>query len=293
MNEAEVLVDDPKEEVLEVEAADGDEVESDEASTEVSKTEEADSEDVVVTIGEDSPPSEQEEAERAPEWVRELRKANREKDRQIRELQQRLQTPAKSEDVSVSVGVEPDISDDGIDYDKDKFKAAWSAWNQRKQAHEAKQREAEEAAKQAKDAWQAKLDAYNKAKAELRVKNFEEVEAVALEIFSVTQQGVILQGADNPAIVVAALGSNPGKAKELAAIADPVKFAFAVAKLETQMKVQQRKAAPVPDKAVRGTSGVSSAAADQTLARLRAEAEKTGDMSKVVAYKRASQSRAK
>jgi hypothetical protein len=56
----------------------------------------------------------------------------------------------------------------------------------------------------------------------------------------------MLQGADNPALVVYALGKNPKKAKELSEIKDPVKFAFAVAKLEKELKVTNRRAAPHP-----------------------------------------------
>jgi len=132
--------------------------------------------------------------------------------------------------------------------------------------------------------WQAKLDGYSKAKAELKVKDFEDAEAVAQELFNVTQQGVMLQGADNPALVVYALGKNPKKAKELSEIKDPVKFAFAVAKLEKELKVTNRKAAPPPERIVSGT-GRTSGAVDSTLERLRAEAEKTGNMTKVIQYK--------
>ena len=85
--------------------------------------------------------------------------------------------------------------------------------------------------------------------------------------------------------MIYALGKNPTKAKELSAINDPVKFAFAVAKLETQLKVTNRKAAPPPESTVRGTGRVSGAV-DSTLERLRADAEKTGDYSKVMQYKR-------
>jgi hypothetical protein len=73
--------------------------------------------------------------------------------------------------------------------------------------------------------------------------------------------------------------------KELSSIKDPVKFAFAVAKLETQLKVSNRKAAPPPEKVVKGTGRVSGSV-DSTLERLREEAAKSGDMSKVIAYKR-------
>jgi hypothetical protein len=84
--------------------------------------------------------------------------------------------------------------------------------------------------------------------------------------------------------VIYALGKNLKKAKELSEITDPVKFAFAVAKLEKDLKVTNRKAAPPPEKIVSGT-GRSSGAVDSTLERLRAEAEKTGNMTKVIQYK--------
>jgi hypothetical protein len=107
---------------------------------------------------------------------------------------------------------------------------------------------------------------------------------VAQEVFSITQQGVLLQGADNPALVVYALGKNPAKAKELASITDPVKFAFAVAKLEKDLKVTNRRQAPAPERIVTGT-GRSSGAVDSTLERLREDAARTGNMTKVIAYK--------
>ena len=94
----------------------------------------------------------------------------------------------------------------------------------------------------------------------------------------------MLQGADNPALVIYALGKNPKKAKELADIKDPVKFAFAVAKLEKELKVTNRRAAPPPERVVSGT-GRSSGAVDSTLERLREDAARTGNMTKVIAYK--------
>jgi hypothetical protein len=98
----------------------------------------------------------------------------------------------------------------------------------------------------------------------------------------------VLQGADNPALVIYALGRNPKKAKELSEIKDPVKFAFAVAKLEKDLKVTNRKAAPPPERVVSGT-GRSSGAVDSTLERLRTEAAKSGDFTKVIQYKKSKQ----
>ncbi|MES3022751.1 MAG: hypothetical protein V4857_14320 [Pseudomonadota bacterium] len=238
---------------------------------------------VVVTIGEEAPPSEEEEAAAAPAWVKELRKTNRELTRKVREFEQ--QKAAPDEKAAEAVGKEPDMDDPDVDYDKEVFKKKWSEWNARKAAQENRERAAVEAQKAQTDAWQAKLDTHNKAKAEIKVPDYEEAEALAIETLSVTQRGIIVGGADNSALVIYALGKNPAKAKELASINDPVKFAFAVAKLETQLKVAPRKAPPVPERSVRGSTSVA-IGADAELERLRADAEKTGDMSKVMAYKK-------
>ena len=240
---------------------------------------EVDAEEVVVSIGEEAPPHEQNTP--APEWVRELRKTNRELQRQNRELQSKLQVQP-TEIKPVVIGAKPKLEDH--DYDADKYEEALTGWFERKrQADEVNARQQAEVMNQQK-AWQAKLDGYGKAKAELRVRDYEDAEAVAQEVFSITQQGVILQGAENPALVVYALGKNPKKAKELAEVSDPVKFAFAVAKLEKELKVTNRRAAPAPERIVSGT-GRSSGAVDSTLDRLREEAARTGNMTKVIQYK--------
>jgi hypothetical protein len=245
----------------------------------VDEVEPEDTEEVVVSIGEEAPPPE--EHTPAPEWVKELRKTNRELQRQNRELQGRLQA-APPETKPVVIGNKPKLEDH--DYDADAYEEALTSWFERKrQADEVNAKQEAEVMNQQK-AWQAKLDGYGKAKAELRVKDFEDAEEVAQQVFSITQQGVLLQGADNPALVVYALGKNPAKAKELAEIKDPVKFAFAVAKLEKDLKVTNRRQAPAPERIVTGT-GRSSGAVDSTLERLREEAARTGNMTKVIQYK--------
>ena len=246
----------------------------------VDEVETEDTEEVVVSIGEEAPPPE--EQTHAPEWVRELRKTNRELQRQNRELQGKLQSTAQTETKPVVLGKKPSLED--YDYDADKFEVALADWFDRKRQSDETQAKQEAEVMNQQKAWQAKLDGYGKAKADLRVKDFEDAEAVAQELFNITQQGVVLQGADNPALVIYALGKNPKKAKELSDIKDPVKFAFAVAKLEKELKVTNRRAAPPPERIVSGTGRVSGAV-DSTLERLRAEAEKTGNMTKVIQYK--------
>lgn len=267
---------------VEVEAEEVEQPEKVEGEEQAAATEqEATEDDVVVTIDGETPP--QEDKEPAPEWVRDLRKKNREDQRKIRELEAKLQSVTAAEQKPAELGKKPSLED--FDYDTDKYEQALDAWKDRKRDYDAKEAKRKQADEAQKEAWQKKLDDYAKSKTELKVKDFDEAEALIQDSFNQTQQGIVLQGSDNPALLVLALGRNPTKAKELAGITDPVKFAFAVAKLETQLKVTNRKAPPAPERTVKGTAPVSGAV-DSTLERLRAEAEKTGDFSKVTAYKR-------
>lgn len=267
--------------VDEQDSGDVETTESDDGDTTDEDAEPADDE-VVVTLGDE--PAPEDDDKRAPDWVRELRKSNREKDRRIRELEQKVSVVQPASAAPVVIGPKPTL--EGCDYDSDKFSSDLESWHERKRKVDeaaTKQRQEEE---NARATWQTKLDAYGKAKTALKVKDYDDAESVVQDVFSITQQGILLDGADNPAILTYALGKNPKKAKELASLTNPVKFAFAVAKLETQLKVQPRKTAPVPERSIRSTVAGTSAV-DNQLDRLRAESEKTGDLSKVVAYKSA------
>lgn len=243
--------------------------------------EESEPDEVIITIGDEAPPEEEEK--RAPDWVRELRKANREKDRRIRELEARVQTAQPAAVQADPVGAKPTL--ESCDFDGEKLAAELESWYDRKAKAERAADEKRRAEESERAAWQAKLDAYGSAKAKLKVRDYEDAEASAMDVLSVVQQGVILSGAENPARLVYALGKHPSKAKELAAITDPVKFAFAVAKLETQLRTAPaKKAAPTPERVVK-SSVAGAAAVDNQLEKLRDEAAKTGDMSKLMAYR--------
>ncbi len=239
--------------------------------------------EVTISIGDEASPASEEDEAKAPEWVKELRKNQRELAKRNRELEAKLKAMEGAPTKPAELGPKPTLEDH--EFDPDKYGAALEAWHERKRVHDEEARKKTDEENQAKAAWQARLDAYNKAKAELKVKGADEAEAMVKDIMSVTQQGIILSGAERPELVVVALGKNPKKAKELAAIKDPVKFAFAVAKLETQLKVTTKKAPP-PEETPPAGGATKSGVVDSQLERLRADAAKTGDFSKVNAYKR-------
>ena len=262
------------------------ELEDDQASDDEDSDTEAEADEdegfVAVTIGGEAPPPEDEEAERAPEWVRDLRKQYREEKRRNKELQEQLAKTTGATRVA-ELGEKPTL--EKADYDTERYEKELAAWYERKRKHDEVEAARQSEAQAADREWRQKLEGYQSAKATLKVRDYDEAEDVVQDAFSVTQQGMILQGAENPALLVYALGKNPKRAKELASIKDPVKFAFAVARLETQLKVTKRKASSKPDPKITGTGRVSGAV-DSTLERLRADAERTGDYSKVFQYKK-------
>lgn len=236
--------------------------------------------EVVITIGDKEP---EHEEEQAVPWVRELRKTARELAKENRELKAKLHAPA--EDKTVQLGKKPSMQDDGIDYDEEKYEAALTQWHETKRQIDTKAAKAREDQEAQTKAWQTKLDGYGKGKADLRVPDFDDAEGVAQEKLSVTQQGIVLQAAENSAMFVYAIGKSKEHAEKLAAITDPVKFAWEAGKLEGSMKQATRPKSPPPPARLAQGSAKISGANDSTLENLRAAAAKSGDYSKVLAYK--------
>jgi hypothetical protein len=286
MAEIEEIYEDDQDEVekeLDIEDA---AIDEDEGEPE-DKAESEDSDEIIVAIDGEEPPPQEEQA--APEWVRELRREHRELKKRNRELESRVSQSTETNPV-VNLGPKPNL--EALDYDTEKYEQSLADWYERKRLVDDQQAKARRAEEEQQRAWNAKLEGYVEAKTKLKVRDYDDAEEVAQQLFNVVQQGVMIQGAENPALVIYALGKNPKKAKELAAIDDPVKFAFAVAKLESQLKISNRKAATKPEKTFSATAPARGAV-DSTLERLREEASKTGNMDKVMAYKRAQKQAAK
>jgi len=251
---------------------------------EIEDAQESEIEEVTVTIGEESPPQE-EEQEEAPSWVKELREQQRQLKKENKELKKKLEVKSESvESMPTAPKQKPTLEE--CDYDEDVYAEKLDQHYQDKQEYKKHQEKINTQQQEQTQAWESTLQSYAEKRNSLKVSDYEDAEEIVTETLNETQQGMILQGADNPATLVYALGKNPQKAKELAGIQDPVKFAFAVAKLEAQLKVTpKRKPTTKVEKTIKG-SGSLSGTMDKKLDRLREEANKTGDFSKVHAYKK-------
>lgn len=272
------------------EVVDGETTEVEGAQTEAAN----DDEGITVTLG-DEPADEESDDSKAAPWVRELRKTHRETVRHLRAMEAenaRLKA-GKTEPAAQPVGEKPRLAD--FSFDEEAHEKALDAWHERKRAAEDRERRQREADEQQRTQWTGRLGAVDKAAAALRVPDHDEALQLFEDQLSVVQRGIILAAPNDPktsALLRYALGKNPAKAKALAEITDPVKFTWAAAQLEAQLKVAPRKSAPPPERVVR-SSVAGAAAVDTSLQRLRDEAEKTGDFSKVLAYKNSQRAKQK
>lgn len=252
---------------------------------EESSEEEEEEDGVIVTIGDEDPPAEEEEEKTAPKWVKDLRKQTKEQAKRIRELEQEAAAKAAPATKVPELGPKPTLEDS--DWDAEDFEQKLDAWKERKlkidqaKADEQKQQEAQQ------KEWQDRLSFYAKGKVDLKARNFDDAESTVMAMFDQTQQGIIIDVMDNPALMVYALGTNPKAAEKLAAIKKPTKFLRELSRMEDkELKVSKKTAPPAPEGKVSSGSARISGSVDSNLERLRAEAEKTGDYSKVTQYRR-------
>lgn len=279
---------DPIEDNQEVESQENPEETQDESNQ--SDDETSEDEEFVITVGDEEPePSDDDDfsGKPAPTWVKELRKKEREARKRIKELEAQMQQ-AKPADKPIEVGPKPKLAD--FDYDEDQFESAVEQWHERKRQVEQQQAAKQAEEEKAKQAWQQKIQSYEERRQNVasKVRDFEELEEAAKDKLSPTQQGILIHAADNPELIMYHLGKNLAKAKELSEITDPIQFAFAAAKLDAQMKIQTRKPATQPERKPSG-SGSLNGVVDKKLAQLEAEAERTGDRTELIKYKKSLQ----
>lgn len=265
--------------------------EEDTTESEEKSSEDDDEDSVVVTIGDEKPPVEDEEEKAAPKWVKDLRKQTKEQAKLIRELQAEKAASAAPAAKTPELGPKPTLEDS--DWDAEDFEVKLTEWHDRKRQVEQDKAKAVEQQEAQQKAWQGKLTRYTEAQTNLKARDFADVEESVKGILDETQLAIIVQAAKDPALMVYAIGKNPKKAAELAGLKNYVEFAYALGELSKDMKVTTRKAAPAPEGKVRGGSAPISGSVDSNLERLRADAEKSGDYSKVSAYRRAQKEKQK
>jgi hypothetical protein len=220
----------------------------------------------------------------APKWVAELRKSHKEILREKRELQrQNEELRAKLPQPVQALATKPTL--DQYDYDETRFSEAYDRWMEQKSSHDAAERAKIDAQRKEHEEVENFKKSYAARKESLGVEDFEEAESEVGAILNQTQAGLLMRGADDPAVLVYALSKSPARLMDLAKITDPVKFTVAVAKLEISLATKKT-SRPAPEARITSERGTGFNSSNSQLEKLRDEAARTGDYSKVVAYKK-------
>ncbi|QNY18270.1 hypothetical protein IC765_19670 (plasmid) [Acinetobacter seifertii] len=245
-----------------------------------------DQEEFDIVVGDEKPEEQDEDdfhGKPAPQWVKDLRKGKKESDRRIKELEAKLNEKEKPE--AIELGEKPTLESAG--YDTEEFEKQLLDWTAKKAKFEQQEAVKREEQEKAAKVWQDKLNSYEAKKTAIKtkVRDFDEAEEIARDVLTQTQQGILLHGAENPELLVYHLGKYPQKAKKLAAITDPIQFAFAAAKIDAQIKTIARKPSTSPERKPSGSAPLSGAV-DAKEAELEKEANRTGDRTKLIQYRR-------
>lgn len=231
--------------------------------------------DVVIAFSDD-------EQEEEPELVKKLRDQIRERDRKLAQF--RRSPAAVDDDPEPQVAERPRSVAD-FDYDEDRFNAAVDDHIAAKEEHSAwKLRQSDrESARNAAQAEQTKR--VEQQKNALGVADYDTRAASVKEALTDAQLAILINGADNPAQLIYALGRSQTRLSMLAGEESLARFAVMLGKMEKEIKVTKR-TAPAPEQMVRGATATLTQSDDKYLAKLEKEADRTGDRSRVIAYRR-------
>jgi hypothetical protein len=233
--------------------------------------------------GEQTEPEIEEPApQKAPAWITELRRQNRELKRQLQSVQAPATVP--------QLGEEPTL--EGCDFDSEVFKKKFREYMEKSLAIESHRREQAQHEERLQQTWQQKVSGYEAKKSAFRAAepDFDDAEEVCKDVLSNVQQVIIVKNARDPVRLVREIGRNPELAAKLGGITDPVEFTYEIATMEAKMatKSPAGKTAPAPDKALRSGGGVSNGlSGNAKIAELKEKAHKTGDWDSYFTAKRA------
>ena len=181
------------------------------------------------------------------------------------------------------LGEKPKLAD--FDYDEDKYDEALDGWKERKRTIEAQASTREAENQRVEREWQQDMQGYASKRDALGVADFEDAAEIVKSALTLPQQATIIKAAGNPAAFVYGLARSDARLAELSKIHDPIKLAAAIARMEGGLKVVKRRRAAAPDRPAKGSSRLPGGT-DKQLEKLETEADKSGDRTALIAYRK-------
>lgn len=197
----------------------------------------------------------------APQWVKDLRKNNREKDKELRELRRQLEEiqskPAEVQQPH-SDALPPKPTLESCDYDEAAFEQAVTEWHEKKSRAEQQKQQQERQQQENIQKFKQRLQKHQERATKLPVKDYRETEEIVRRELPVIQQEILIHAADEGSELIAyALGKNPQLRQRVAAETDPIRAAFLLGQISKQVSL-----APKPKKAIKPEPEVRGGGAD-------------------------------
>lgn len=198
----------------------------------------------------------------------------------LRQENQRLHAERKQwqqhDDTQPTLRPRPTIFDH--DYDHEAFDADLDAWLEEKAEYEKAVSEHQGRYQQIEQRYFDSVENFSKI-----AKDYQEVENTVAQSLSLEKQALLKMAVDDVAPLAYVLGKSPQKLAELSKL-DEVSFLVKIGAMQEQMQMKRQTRKPSPkDHELTGVAG----GGDAKLAKLEAEALRTGDRTALVAYRRA------
>jgi hypothetical protein len=186
----------------------------------------------------------------------------------------------------IEVGEKPTLL--GCDYDEEKYEAELDAWKERKAASERQTATSREATEEQAQQWASKITKIAEEKIALGKADTDETFETVKAALSESQLATVIATIDEggAAKFIYALGKHPDRLAALAAQTDTIRLIKDVTRLEGQLKMVKQRKVIEPDTPERGSARLSKVSTDKRLAKLEAEAERTGDRTELIKYKK-------
>ncbi|EPO4108660.1 phage capsid protein [Enterobacter cloacae] len=198
----------------------------------------------------------------APQWIKDLRKANREKDKELREMRRQLEQlqsrPPEQQPQQQTDVIPPKPTLESCEYDEAAFEQAMTDWHEKKSRAEQQKQQKERQQQEYQQRFQQRVEAHKQRAAKFPMKDYQEMEAIVLSELPPVQQEIIIHCADEGSELIAyGLGKSQQLRQRVAAETDPIRAAFLLGQISKEVHL-----APKPKKAIKPEPEVRGGGAD-------------------------------
>lgn len=188
---------------------------------------------------------------------------------------------------TVELGPKPKIAD--FDYDEDRYEAALDKWKDQERASKQQQSAATQTAEDQQRFLVGRLEKVQRETQALGRGDAEEaVDTVRAALGEAKFAGIagLLDDGTDAGKFFYALAKSPQQLEAIASQNDGIRLLKEITRLEGQLKMVKRRAPAAIDTPERGSGNTIPAKRDKELERLEKEAERDGDRTRIVAYKK-------